>query len=501
MKNMKYFLPMLWLGLSMPVFSQPASFDQLVASRNVADQDFGYAIDLDRDIAVVGAFRNSDGLILGSGAVFIYQFDGVAWEEEAMLEETEPDFLNWFGWDVAVSGDVLVVSSRNGDQSSLNGGDVSVYRRVNEQWVYEAGLTPSLSVMGDYGVAVEVDRDLIAVGDPVNSAVHLFRYDGANWVMEQVLEQPDPGIQDQFGAALAIDGDRILVSAFNADDATWNQAGRLFIYKYDGAQWQEEAILESINSNNIANLGVAVSLEGEWAIAGAPLDKEAYGSTAGAVLIYHNDGNIWSVHSKIFPSDGPGFYQFGSGVALSGHRLAVGADNWFPLSGGGTGKVYLFAYDVELDAWVETGAVIPDELPQGANFGHDVSMQDDVLLVGAPEYDGDLENMGAAFLFGTPQQATSIASEQPAPLFQVSSPFPNPFSSATTFEILMKEAGLIRVTLYDMLGREVKHVFAGRLQAGNHKFEIPGVQLPEGVYWMRVQDKQGMSIHSITRIR
>jgi hypothetical protein len=66
--------------------------------------------------------------------------------------------------------------------------------------------------------------------------------------------------------------------------------------------------------------------------------------------------------------------------------------------------------------------------------------------------------------------------------------FPNPFRSATTFRFYLAEAGSVRITIRDALGRTVGVAADGRRSAGWHEAEwsIASSQrgaLPPGIYF------------------
>ena len=494
----------LFLGmLGIESAAQVPTAVQLTASTINADQDFGFSVDLDGEYAVVGAFRDEDGIILETGAAFVYHYNGATWEETAKLEASSINSLNWFGWDVATDGDIVLASARRGDTFTTNGGDVTVFRLDGSNWVEEAILTPSDAVIGDFGFAVEVDGNVAAVGAPGRSgtvgsegAVYVYRYNGVQWVEEDILLGSNLSVQSLFGSAIAIDGDRMLVSAFNADDSTSNQAGKLFIFDYDGAQWNRTIELQSNNSNNIANLGVSVALDGDWAVGGAPLDDTIQGG-AGAALVYQYDGSNWNFHSKLTASDGAGFFLFGSAVAISGNRLVVTADNWFPSGGVATGKAYLFEYNEISDVWEEVESFVPAGVTQGASFGHAAAMQGDVMLFGAPEYDGTEDAMGAAYVYGVPMVATSNEKEVPETTFLIGDLYPNPFNHTATLTLTPDTEQKISILMYDMLGREVRRLFEGQLPASPSNIDINAVDLPNGIYWLKIETSQGITTRSI----
>ena len=480
---------------------------QLEVSTVNEDQDFGYTVDLDGDVAIVGAFRDEDGIVLETGAVFVYRFDGTTWTEEAKLEADNAGPLHWFGWDVALSGDVLLASARNGDTFTTNGGDVTVFRHNGNVWMEEDVLTPGDGVVGDYGFAVDIDGDLAAVGASGRpgtvggeGGVYLYRHNGGQWLEEDLLLGSDLSLQSFFGNDVAIDGDRILVGAFNADDSTSNQAGKLFVFDYDGSQWNESAVLQSNDSNNIANLGVSVDIEGDWAVGGAPLDDELRGGS-GAALMYRYDGSNWNFHSKLTASDGEGFYLFGSSVDLSGNQLLVTADNWAPAGGNTSGKAYLFQYDDATDTWVEMESFVPAGVSTGGAFGHAAAMQGDVMIIGAPEHSGMLDDMGTAYIYGEPSVATSVESMESPGTIAVSGPYPNPFVGSAFLNVKTDEPQHIHVALFDVLGREIKTVFAGMLSSQVTNLEVEAGNLPAGLYWIRIQKPDGMVSYPIVLAR
>ena len=485
-------------------YAQAPLAQQLLPSTVNAEQDFGYSVDVYDDVAVVGAFRDEDGILLETGAAFVYRYNGSQWIEEQKIEASSRGTLNWFGWDVALSENTLLVSARNGDAFGTNGGDVAVFRYSAGSWQEEAILTPSDQVIADFGFEVALDGNVAAVGAPgypngagTGGAVYVYRHNGTEWMEEDLIIGSDLSNQSLFGSAISIDGDRMLVGAFNADDSTSNQAGKLYVFEYDGTEWNETAELQSDQSNNIANLGVSVGLDGGWAIGGAQLDDEL-ASGSGAVYVYRFDGQDWGLHSKLTASDGAGFFLFGIDTAIENNQLLVGAENWFEMGGEATGKVYLFNYDEATDQWLETTSFVPDIVNRGSQFGKAVAMHQNTMIVGAPEFSGQEDDMGTAFIYGEPSIATSIDEPATPQHFRVSSPFPNPFSNRATFTVTPDLDGTTYIGLFDLLGREVQTIFQGRLvRETSSSFVIHASNLPSGAYLLRVSGPGLMDTQSV----
>lgn len=84
----------------------------------------------------------------------------------------------------------------------------------------------------------------------------------------------------------------------------------------------------------------------------------------------------------------------------------------------------------------------------------------------------------------TPTDAgAGLAITQPA----VKSPYPNPARGAATLEIALPAAEPVRVTLFDVLGREVRRLSERPLPAGMSRLQVDTQGLASGSYLLRVE--------------
>ena len=60
--------------------------------------------------------------------------------------------------------------------------------------------------------------------------------------------------------------------------------------------------------------------------------------------------------------------------------------------------------------------------------------------------------------------------------------YPNPFNPSTVINYSVKEAGLVKLKVFDVLGREVEELVNVIKDAGNHSIEFNATNLPSGVY-------------------
>ncbi|HEX7072362.1 MAG TPA: T9SS type A sorting domain-containing protein, partial [Rhodothermales bacterium] len=64
--------------------------------------------------------------------------------------------------------------------------------------------------------------------------------------------------------------------------------------------------------------------------------------------------------------------------------------------------------------------------------------------------------------------------------------YPNPFNPNTNVRFELPEAGNVRLTVHDALGREVLRPVDGHLTAGAHSVTLSMANLPSGAYFYRL---------------
>ncbi|MDZ7288362.1 MAG: T9SS type A sorting domain-containing protein [candidate division KSB1 bacterium] len=71
--------------------------------------------------------------------------------------------------------------------------------------------------------------------------------------------------------------------------------------------------------------------------------------------------------------------------------------------------------------------------------------------------------------------------------FALSQNYPNPFNPGTTITYSLKSNGKVRLSVYDLMGREVAVLVNGVQSAGKHEVTFSGANLPSGVYLYKLQ--------------
>jgi hypothetical protein len=65
--------------------------------------------------------------------------------------------------------------------------------------------------------------------------------------------------------------------------------------------------------------------------------------------------------------------------------------------------------------------------------------------------------------------------------------YPNPFNPSTKILYSLKNSGMVRLSIYDPLGRQIAVLVNGYQNAGEHETTFSGTDLPSGIYYYRLQ--------------
>ena len=101
----------------------------------------------------------------------------------------------------------------------------------------------------------------------------------------------------------------------------------------------------------------------------------------------------------------------------------------------------------------------------------------------------------------TVTQGTDAEDEAATPEGSSLAVYPNPTSGQTTVALALDAAADVRVTVYDVLGRQVAALHSGELAAGSHELVLDGRALPAGVYLVRAAGAGILHSQRLTVVR
>lgn len=280
------------------------------------------------------------------------------------------------GTSVAISGGVAVVGANN--ESSLTGA-AYVFVEPATGWVnmtQTATLTASDGVAGDgFGQAVAISGDTIVVAAQNLSTVYLYVKPVGGWTnMTQTAKLTASVPTSRFGLGLAINGNTVVIGAYGTD-----QEGTAYVYEKPGREWVDMQQTGELLAPTKGDFGLAVGVSGNTIIVGAPTAFSQYG----VVYVYTKPSGGWtSVHptAELVSAVRSAGSNFGGAISISDSTVIVGA---FLANSERTGEAFIFIEPQ--GGWANMTETADLNPPNGAEFfGTSVAISGNVSVVGAP---------------------------------------------------------------------------------------------------------------------
>ena len=349
---------------------------------------YGGAVSVSGNWAMVGAESNSD-LANSAGAVFVFQnIDGM-WTEVDEINASDPGNFELFGVSVSMSGDTAMIGAWGDDG---NKGAVYVFERTGSQWTEVDKLVASDATAGDqFGNAISLHGNRLIVGSPrdddnaFNSGTaYVFEYNGNNWIETGKLTPDGSVFEEFFGSSVSLDGDRVLIGAYNSTYiSSTARSGSAYVFEHNGVSWGQ--VGKFYASDGAANdlFGFSVSIAGDHALVGAHGDD----INTGAVYAYSFDGVSWGDEVKLNSADAEIEDAFGLSIDLNGDRALIGAYRADNSGGADSGAGYVFEYDGQ--DWNEMTKLFNNSGVNNDFLGRAVAQTNSWLFIGASGANGN----------------------------------------------------------------------------------------------------------------
>ena len=273
---------------------------KLTASDGEKDDFFGRAVAISGDTAVIGA-RGDDYLGDYAGAAYVFVRSGGTWAQQAKLTASDREANDQFGQAVAISGDTAVVGAHLNDDLGSMSGSAYVFVKPGGGWANMTETTkllPSdLVRLSQFGSAVGIDGDVVVVGAETD------KHDGSSimYGSAYVFVKPDGGWptspptqshtakllasdaagtdteSDRFGHAVSISGDNIVVGSHWAHLPLCLGSAYLFtkpVGGWSGTLTETVKLEASDRGNTYDQFGIAVGIDGNRIVIGATEDDD-----------------------------------------------------------------------------------------------------------------------------------------------------------------------------------------------------------------------------------
>jgi hypothetical protein len=436
---------------------------KLTRSGAIVGDSLGGAVAVRGDTIVCG-IANYDGIAgTNQGIGIFFTRNGTTWGASEIFMPNETQAQANFGSAVAMSDEFVAAGATNWSRAGANfSGAAYAFRRAGGLPAKTLTIAPPTPQdNANFGNRMASDGVRIVVGALAEDgtagadqgAAYVYKVQDESFVLEQKLLPSDPVAGLNFGAALAIDGNTIIVGA-PKDSQLGSGAGAAYVFTFNGLIWSQQAKLTASDGTAFDNFGTSVAVNGDRALIGSPNDDIVVSavsqSSAGSAYFFSRSGSTWSQVSKASYSAASANDLFGAAVAIDGDSAMIGVPGYDTAANNNRGAYLLYRWngaawvynalnsDVGLSDNDSLGAVISSRagmfaaasIPgrfvictewNGVNlapratlnintpsFGSSVSVQSDCIVVGVPSFNGG----GAAYRF--PRSGSTLS---PATLF------------------------------------------------------------------------------------
>jgi len=283
--------------------------------------DFGAgALVIDGEVAIAAAHRNEVEGVSEAGSVFLFSRSGSTWSYDDQWTEPLPPGATAS----AANAQFGIAGDLDGDRALIVAGGTNVayvYKRDDDTWDSGMALTGgSLS----NPIAAAIDDEVAVVGTFVGNAhLDVWRFNEETWHYETQI--PNPGTDNLFATDVDISGDTIVVSAYDQDVAGQVGAGAVYVYHYDdgSSQWVLQQMVENPDPAPGDAFGYGVAIDGDRLIVGAPR-HDSTEVDVGAAYLFERTGSTWlEVTDERVEGDIAGRW-FGETVAVGDLSLLIG---------------------------------------------------------------------------------------------------------------------------------------------------------------------------------
>jgi hypothetical protein len=230
---------------------------------------------------------------------------------------------------------------------------------------------------------------------------------------EAYLKASNASDNDWFGSWITMSGDTAVVGAYEEDGganringdsmaAAKTDSGAAYVFVRGNQGWTQQAYLKASDAQAGDFFGSGVALDGDRLAVGAlrtPVEAETANPRSGLVYLFTRTNGTWTEEpQRLTGSNARPGDLFGTQASLVGDTLAIAASSGgAPGDANPRGAVYIFEHTST--GWVERQILTPTERCAGCRFGAAIMLRGDRLIVGAPDDGDDASAGGSAYVF------------------------------------------------------------------------------------------------------
>ena len=451
-----------------------------------ADDQFGYAVAIHKDWAVVGSWLDDDKGA-ESGSAYVYHKTDSSWQFHSKLTASDGEPVELFGSSVAIHDAQILIGADRDSIDQVGNGSAYLFEYNGTNWEETHKFMASDRQEQDrFGTSVAVSPGHVLIGAPnedslgdnAGAAYFYVKNSSDEWIEQKIL--PNDGERDdRFGQKVAMDGLLAVISSHGDDDGQ-NGSGSAYVFGFDGGSWIFDEKIQAVIPTSGAKFGSDVDIDNNRIVVGEQLK----GINNGAAYVFEAMGGNWTQIANLSAGDGQDGDEYGVSVAIYGDTVLVGSIN--DEMGNLAGAAYMYIRDTITGNWAETKILASDPLVD-ARFGNDVGIDRGELILGAYRHDGNGEKSGKAYILSKDNNTTVL------PLLDIVdfSLSPNPVVEDLNLSFSWDKRTTMQIRLVDLQGKEV----LGKnweVQAGYNEMTLKLHDVSPGIYLLQLLSDRGV---------
>lgn len=220
----------------------------------------------------------------------------------------------------------------------------------------------------------------------------------------QPVADEDGQALDQYGHSVSISGNYAVIGAPLDDELGLTNCGSATIMKHNSSNglWEFHSKLTNQNANNTDYFGASVAMSGDLLVVGTYFDDISGLTDIGSASIYkrNTNTNVWEFQTKLVNPNPEAGDWFGFSVAISGDYVIVGAPNDDESGFLNTGSATIYKLNPITNGWQFQGKLTNNLAAIGDQFGWSVGITEDYAIIGAKrDSEGGFTNNGSASIY------------------------------------------------------------------------------------------------------
>ena len=220
---------------------------------------------------------------LTHGFARIYSYSG-SWVLE---DQINGDAGSQYGYSVSIYGNYAAVGAPTYSTSITNGGAVYIFQWSGIAWNPSGTVLQPITAIANevFGTSICISMknyNYLVVGGPGASKVYFYKLNGAVWIYDTEKSIQGLSANDYFGNSVTITNNGAIVGAYNINTGR----GSVFPFWNIGGVWKNTTSLIDLYGSDNDNFGFAVASNGNSLIIGSPYNDNSIGIKAGKVFFY-----------------------------------------------------------------------------------------------------------------------------------------------------------------------------------------------------------------------